>query len=42
MARASVLAEERRAALAEWRITEVELGAYARGTQVRVLIAYGD
>src|SRR5690349_16250976 len=40
--RARALAEERRAKLAEWRIGEAELDAYARGTHVRVLTPGGS
>lgn len=36
-ARAAEMAEQRRAALAEWQIGESELAAFARRTQVRVL-----
>jgi DNA helicase HerA-like ATPase len=36
-ARAKELAEERRAALAEWDIGEAELAAYTAGVSVRVL-----
>jgi DNA helicase HerA-like ATPase len=37
LVRARALAEERRATLAEWGISEAELAAYAGGTHVRVL-----
>ncbi|HEX3852450.1 MAG TPA: helicase HerA-like domain-containing protein [Polyangiaceae bacterium] len=40
-ARAAELAEQRRAALAEWQIGEPELLAYAAGTRVRVLTPGG-
>jgi hypothetical protein len=40
--RARALSDERRAALGEWRIGEPELGAYARGTHVRVLTPGGS
>jgi hypothetical protein len=40
--RARALAEERRAELQQWRIGEAELGAYTRGTQVRVLTPGGS
>jgi hypothetical protein len=36
-ARATDLAEQRRAALAEWNIAEPELAAYTAGVSVRVL-----
>lgn len=36
------MAEERRAELAEWRISEADLGAYSRGTHVRVLTPGGS
>lgn len=42
LARAQALAEERRAALADWRIAEPELEAYTRSTHVRVLTPGGS
>jgi hypothetical protein len=42
VARATELADNRRAALSEWGIGEAELAAYARGTDIRVLTPGGS